>query len=427
MESFRFLFATSFYPPYHLGGDAVHVQYLARALAARGHEVHVEFSPAAYRLKRKGNPGPARDEDGIRVHPVPSRFGRAQPIAAYLLGHSRGIARFHNRLLRDTRPDVVHLHNISLLGSGVLNHPRDGVMAYTAHDYWARCPRSDLLKHGTRMCEAPTCVSCCLASRRPPQLWRYGRRWRGLPGLDFAIAPSRFMARAIASSLRCPVVHVPNFAPDPNPGGILSEPEDYYLFVGVLEPHKGILELAAAAALPGGPRVKVVGRGSLEGRLRSMQTRGLARIEVEGWVSAARLSHLYRHARALVIPSTWAENAPLVALEALAWGTPLLTSPRGGLPELLHDGAAGRACEPTPEVLVSAVRGFEAGDLARALRPSSRASYAVNHRAGSYVNQYVDLIQGRREAAAAAHAREETAPGDRASVAGLTSSAAVFP
>src|SRR5207245_2083991 len=110
MESFRFLFATSFYPPYHLGGDAVHVQYLARALAARGHEVHVEFSPAAYRLKRKEEPRPARDEEGIQVHAIPSRFGRAQPMAAYLLGRSRGVARFHDRLLRETRPDVVHLH-----------------------------------------------------------------------------------------------------------------------------------------------------------------------------------------------------------------------------------------------------------------------------------------------------------------------------
>jgi len=427
MESFRFLFATSFYPPYHLGGDAVHVQYLARALADRGHEVHVEFSPAAYRLKRKGNPGPARDEDGIRVHPIPSRFGRAQPIGAYLLGRSRGIARFHERLVRETRPDVLHLHNISLLGSGVVNRPRDGVMAYTAHDYWARCPRSDLLKYGTRMCETPSCVSCCVASRRPPQLWRYGKRWRGLPGLNFAIAPSRFMARAIASSLLCPVVHIPNFAPDPNPGGVLWEPEDYYLFVGVLEPHKGLLELAASAARTGGPKVKIVGRGSLEARLRSAQARGLARIEVEGWVSSERLSHFYRHARALVIPSTWAENAPLVALVAVPWGTPLLTSPRGRLPELLHEGAAGRSCEPTPEALASAVGQFEEGDLAHALRPGSRASYAASHRSEGYVNQYIDLIQGRRGTAPAVHVEEKAASGERASVAALTSTAGLFP
>ena len=426
MESFRFLFATSFYPPYHLGGDAVHVQYLARALAARGHEVHVEFSPAAYRLKRKANPGPIRDEDGIRVHAIPSRFGRAQPIGAYLLGRSRGIARFHERLLREIRPDIVHLHNISLLGSGVLERPRDGVMAYTAHDYWARCPRSDLQKYGTRMCVTPSCVSCCLASRRPPQLWRYGKRWRGLPGLDFAIAPSRFMARAIASSLRCPVVHIPNFAPDPNPGGILSEPEDYYLFVGVLEPHKGLLELAAASG-PGSPKVKVVGRGSLEGRLRSVQRRGLARIEVEGWISPERLSHLYRHARALVIPSTWAENAPLVALEALAWGTPLLTSPRGGLPELLREGVAGRSCEPTQEGLASAIEEFEAGDLAHVLRSGARGAYAGSHRPERYMTRYLDQIQGRRLAAPTVHLEGKTAPGEQTSVAGLTTAAGLFP
>ena len=46
METLRFLMVSTFYPPYHLGGDAVHVQYLAEALAERGHEVPVQFYPA---------------------------------------------------------------------------------------------------------------------------------------------------------------------------------------------------------------------------------------------------------------------------------------------------------------------------------------------------------------------------------------------
>src|SRR5436309_5145452 len=156
METLRFLLATTFYPPYHLGGDAVHVRYLAEALAARGHEVHVEFSPAAYRLKRKDRPEPPK-ENGVRLHPIPSPFGRAQPLSAHQLGRSPGVSRFHARLLQDLRPDVVHLHNISLLGLGVLRHPSGTTVLYTAHDYWARCPRSDLLKYGRAPCERPAC------------------------------------------------------------------------------------------------------------------------------------------------------------------------------------------------------------------------------------------------------------------------------
>ena len=395
METLRFLMATTFYPPYHLGGDAVHVQYLAEALAARGHEVHVEFSPAAYRLKRKGLPASGLDGGQVRVHPISGPLGRAHPVAAHVLGRSRSVSRSHETLLRDIRPDVVHLHNISLLGLGVLERPKDALMMYTAHDYWARCPRSDLLKYGTHPCVAPSCVACSLVSHRPPQLWRYGTRWRGLPAVDVAIAPSRFMAGAIAPSLRCPVVPIPNFAPDPNPDGEVSEPEDYFLFVGVLEPHKGILELADAVARNKRLRVKVVGRGSLQPRLRELQRRGVSGLEVEGWVSPERLCELYRHARALVIPSVWPENAPLVAVEALAWGTPLLTARRGGLEELLYGGAAGRSAEPTAEALAQAVEAFEGDDLPNRLRPGARAAYEANHRPEAYLDRYMGLIRDR--------------------------------
>src|SRR5256712_2178196 len=126
METLRFLMATTFYPPYHLGGDAAHVQYLAEALAAQGHEVHVEFSPAAYRLKRRSEPAAAATSDAVHVHPIPSPLGRAQPVAAHVLGEAKSVTRFHSKLTRKLRPDVVHLHNISLLGLGVLRNPSRG-------------------------------------------------------------------------------------------------------------------------------------------------------------------------------------------------------------------------------------------------------------------------------------------------------------
>lgn len=388
METLRFLMVTSFYPPYHLGGDAVHVQYLAEALAARGHEVHVEFSPAAYRLKRRGRPPAEAGSRGIVLHPIPSPFGRAQPAAAYLTGRSQGVSRFHADLQRELRPDVVHLHNISLLGTGLLPSARGALTLYTAHDYWLRCPRSDLLKYGRRPCETPTCVSCCLASGRVPQVWRSWDGGRGPWAIDLAIAPSRFMARAIGPYLACPVLHLPNFAPDPNPAGVLSEPEDYFLYVGALELGKGVDRLAAAARRSGF-RVRFVGRGSYTATLQYLRDRGASNIEVDGWMTRAQLQPLYERARALVVPSTCQENAPLAALEALAWGTPLLVSQRGGLQEILHEGAAGRSFEPTEERLDAAVRRFEEDDLSHRLRSSARGAYEEHHRTDAYVDRYL--------------------------------------
>lgn len=45
---------------------------------------------------------------------------------------------------------------------------------------------------------------------------------------------------------------------------------------------------------------------------------------------------LYANALAVIIPSIWPENAPLVALEALSVGTPVISSNQGGLPEIIE-------------------------------------------------------------------------------------------
>src|SRR5207249_5118219 len=116
------------------------------------------------------------------------------------------------------RPDVIHYHTLSLLGLDLIDVPSSALKMYTAHDYWVRCPRNDLFKFNRRLCEKPTCLTCLTISGKPPQLWRY--RPDGLKpfdALDVAIAPSDFLRGMIAPYLRAPVVHIPNFAPDPNP------------------------------------------------------------------------------------------------------------------------------------------------------------------------------------------------------------------
>ena len=393
METLRFLMVTTFYPPYHVGGDAIHVQDLARALSSRGHEVHVEYSPAAYALRHKPlrGPPPERD-DGVVLHPIPGD-GWRQPVAAHVLGRSAGVRRFHGHLLDDVRPDVLHHHNISLLGLDVLERRSRTRALYTAHDYWVRCPRSDLFKYGKYPCDAPTCLRCELVSRRPPQLWRYGSGGRGLLGVDCAIAPSQFMARAIQSSVRCPVVHIPNFAPDADPSRVPHAPGDSFLFAGVLEMHKGISELAAACLRRSFP-LRVVGRGSLSDSLTEIARRRPNGMHIEGWLPRERLFGLYRTAKALIIPSLSPENAPLTAVEALSCGTPLLVARRGGLPELLHDGATGLSFEPDPEGIVDAVERFERLENPSSLRAGARWAYERYHTPDGYLQRYLDVARG---------------------------------
>src|SRR2546427_12405196 len=115
--------AAAFYPPYHLGGDANHVRYLSEALAAQGHEVHVEYSPAALALKR-GKPTPdGQGDGGVGRHPIPAPAGRLQPLGAWVFGAHPVFRRHHARLARDIRPYVVHCHNHSLLVLDLTNAP----------------------------------------------------------------------------------------------------------------------------------------------------------------------------------------------------------------------------------------------------------------------------------------------------------------
>ena len=83
----RFCLPTTFYPPYHFGGDATYVRGLSRALVSLGHEVEVMHCVDAYRLM-KGNSMPQDVADaGVIVHRLKSRFGFLSPLITQQTGH----------------------------------------------------------------------------------------------------------------------------------------------------------------------------------------------------------------------------------------------------------------------------------------------------------------------------------------------------
>jgi glycosyltransferase involved in cell wall biosynthesis len=394
METHRFLLTAAFYPPYHLGGDANHVRYLAEALAAQGHEVHVEYAPAALALKRSKPTPDGKGDGGVIRHPIPAATGRFQPLGAWIFGAPPSVRRHHADLVDLIHPDVIHYHNLSLLGLDLVNVPTTALKLYTAHDYWVRCPRNDLFKFGRRLCERPTCLTCLTISGKPPQLWRYlPNGMKPFDALDAAIAPSAFLQQMIAPYLRAPVVHIPNFAPDPNPSGQSSPPGDYYLYVGRLEFYKGIPELANAAMAYRGPhRFVVVGKGKQSGVLEATRQK-TDRLVLHGWLPAEDRDATYARARALFLPSIWYENAPLVAFEALAWGTPLICSEIGALPELVHDGLCGRTIPPSAEGILAGIERFEAEDLPHVQRSAARSAYETFHSTARYLEQFHRLLE----------------------------------
>src|SRR3989338_8401070 len=187
----KILLTTSFYPPFHIGGDAVHVQYLAEALVKEGNEVHVLHSMDAYRLKKKDKK--ERKESKVIVHTLQSSLGKLEPILNYMFGTQKYTLHYFKQLVEKEQFDVVHHHNISLLGYNILKKVGSYVNLYTAHDYWLICHCYDLMK-GDKICDKKTCFSCTLAQRKPYLFYRHFKKFRdALNDIDTIIAPSNFM------------------------------------------------------------------------------------------------------------------------------------------------------------------------------------------------------------------------------------------
>ena len=116
--------------------------------------------------------------------------------------------------------------------------------------------------------------------------------------------------------------------------------------VGRLCEQKGQLILidAARLLLEGGisPEIVLVGDGEMRGEIeKRIRERGLNdRVRITGWADEQQVREALRNARALVLPS-FAEGLPVVIMEALAMGRPVISTYVAGIPELVVDGECG--------------------------------------------------------------------------------------
>jgi glycosyltransferase involved in cell wall biosynthesis len=118
------------------------------------------------------------------------------------------------------------------------------------------------------------------------------------------------------------------------------------LYAGRLSPEKGILTLLKAIDGSGIP-LRIVGEGPVRETAEELAVAlGLQNVRFEGYRSGAELEALFKNAAFVVLPSEWYENAPISALEAFAYGKPVLGSRIGGIPELVIPSETGDLFEP---------------------------------------------------------------------------------
>ena len=260
-------------------------------------------------------------------------------------------------VIRDFRPDVVHLHNIYHQLSPSVLRPleRHGLAAVmTLHDYKLACPNYQFLDHG-RLCEA--CLGghffhaatrrCKDGSFAASLLVAVESYAHGLTGAYSAvrlfICPSRFLAGKMAQAGVFPdrMRHVNHFV-DLSSTMPQTEPGPSFMYAGRLSPEKGIDVLIEAAAQLPDARVEVLGDGPERERLERLAAETApGRIRFRGRVDKAEVQDAMRSALAVVVPSRWYENQPITVLEAMASGVPAIGTRLGGIPELIIDGVTG--------------------------------------------------------------------------------------
>lgn len=399
MSGLRVCMVTTFYPPHSFGGDGIAVQALSRALARRGHQVSVICDEDAYRTLRVGDVAPATVEsDGVTVHRLRSRVGPLSLLLTQQSGRPLVHGRAIRRILAEGEFDVVHFHNVSLVGGpAVLGYP-DALTLYTAHEHWLVCPMHVLWKNRREPCDSKDCLRCSLAHRRPPQLWRDSAWYeRQLGQVDAFIAQSEFSRRKhIEFGFPFSMELLPPFLPDRERPAPRADGSDrarpYFLYVGRLEPLKGLDDVIPLFAHGDGPDLVIAGEGSSREELTRLAG-GSARVRFVGWQSREQLDVLYAGAVGAIVPSIGYETFGLTVIEAFSRGVPVLARRSGPLPELIDGCGAGETFTTADELRVA---------LARLLDdPSRRAmqgqvgyeGFSVRYSESAVVPQYLALLE----------------------------------
>ncbi len=345
--SLRFAMVTTFYPPYHFGGDGWAIRRLVHALARRGHQVDVIHDVDAFRMLGDKNERPPLEEPaGVTVHGLRSRAGGLSCLLTQQLGRPVVHGARIEEILGD-KFDVIHYHNVSLVGGpGVLSHG-SGIKLYTAHEHWLVCPSHVLWRHNREVCTGRECLRCVLNYRRPPQLWRAGSLLkRQAENVDAFLTFSQFCAdKHKEYGFERPLTVIPQFLPEEETGAVSDAAPDkasapYFLFVGRLEAIKGLQDVIPHFLGEGESELWVAGTGNYEAELKA-QAAGSRRIRFLGNQTTGQLLGLYRDALAVVLPSICYEVFPMVVLEAFREGTPVIARGHGPFPEIIERSQGG--------------------------------------------------------------------------------------
>ena len=386
------------YPMRYNAGSEVYTRSLCHALAER-HEVHVftreEVGVAPdFRLRRESDADDARVtlhlvnnprlKDRYRVTRIDDRF---------------------TEVLDDVAPDIIHVQHLNHLSTSLLREAkaRETPIVFTLHDFWLMCPRGQFIQMFPEdtdsllpVCDGQEDRKC--AERCYARYFGGGREdseadiayWTGwvkrrmdhvremVELVDVFIAPARHLMDRFRDEFGIPahkLVYldygfrdatpaksasptvptaptaptVPTVPTVPTTPARTRDTSFTFGYIGTHIPAKGIQDMIAAfGGLSGSPKMWIWGRqrgqdtASLKALVAELPGSVAERVEwLPEYDNANIARDVFAHVDAIVVPSIWVENSPLVIHEAQQARLPVITADVGGMAEYVHHEVNG--------------------------------------------------------------------------------------
>ncbi|MBD9625248.1 glycosyltransferase family 4 protein [Ensifer sp. ENS06] len=417
----RILVAAHNHPALHPGGTEIFAHDLFRAYQRAGHEaLFLGATNQTHRQVRPGTSFQAIGPEGDEVLLWSGHFDRffMSQIDLY------GVVPDVTELLRDFRPDVVHIHHLLLLGAEFPHIVRrtlpDCRIVMTLHDYYPLCHHDGLMVRtsGKELCHKSSPDRCHSCFKDIP-LDRFVLREQHLKALlrtvDRFISPSQFLRqRFIDWGLNGDQIDViANGLPPRDAPSRKGQPENdrpVFGYFGNLNPWKGtsVLLEAARQLIDEGLRFELRVHGgapfqadSFKDEIARLFKKTAPSVQQRGAYRREDIGDLIAAVDCTIVPSIWWENAPLVIGEAQSQRKPVIASNIGGMAEMVQDGVNGITVSPNdPRALAAAMRRIaESPDLRRRLSANARKPNDIDTTARRYLT-LIDAIEPRETVAA---------------------------
>lgn len=338
------------------GGSETYIFKLGEYLQKMGHEV--QYFGMEHEGRCVGNRVNAYTSD-MDFHGGSKLTKLTYPIKTIYSKEARKKLRL---VLDDFHPDVCHLNNFNyqLTPSIILEivkwrkkTEKNCRIVFTAHDYQLVCPNHMLNNPNTQKnCEKCLggCFMSCMMGKcihgsmvksaigtMEAEFWKLKGTYKYI---DKIICCSEFMKSKMDTNQLFvnKTVAMHNFIDKVEWKEVPKK--NYVLYFGRFSEEKGIVTLINVCKELPDIQFVFAGTGPMEKMLNNVSN-----IKNVGFKKGAELEQLIREARFTIYPSEWYENCPFSVMESQMYGTPVLGSKIGGIPELIQIGKTGELFE----------------------------------------------------------------------------------